>query len=130
MKTFDGSNGSAARRAERLIERVHVRPALVAILLQRAQADRLDVGRDVAGRGAAARRHHRLEQVLGQDAHEGVGVERHLAGQHLVHDAADRVDVDAVIGRLPLRLLGRHVLGRAEDHPGLRQARARRCRRR
>ncbi len=27
-----------------------------------------------------------------------------------------RVDVDAVVGRLPLRLLGRHVLGRPEDH--------------
>ena len=47
------------------------------------------------------------------------------AGEHLVQDAADRVDVDAVVGRLSLRLLGRHVLGRAEDHPGLRQARAR-----
>ena len=43
----------------------------------------------------------------------------------LVHDAADGVDVDAVIERLALRLLGRHVLGRAEDHPGLRQARRR-----
>ena len=52
------------------------------------------------------------------------------AREHLVHDAADRVDVDAVIGRAALRLLGRHVLGRAEDHPGLRQRADRRLRRR
>ena len=45
----------------------------------------------------------------------------HVAGQHLVEDAAERVQVDAVIGRLPRRLLGRHVLGRAQHHAGERE---------
>ena len=37
------------------------------------------------------------------------------AGQHVVEDKAERVDVGAVIDSLALRLLGRHVLERAHD---------------
>ncbi len=113
-----------AGRPDRAIELVHVGPPLVAILLERAQANGFHVRRDLQVGTPLARRNDRLQQVLGQDAHEAVGVERNHAGQHVVHDAAHRVDVHAVIGRLPLRLLGRHVLGRSEDHPGLRQPRA------
>ena len=37
------------------------------------------------------------------------------AGEQLVHDHADRIDVGAMIERLAERLLGRHVVRRAED---------------
>ena len=67
----------------------------------------------------SARTRGRLEHVLRQDAHEGVRVEGHLPGEHLVHDHAERVDVGALVDGLPRRLLGRHVVRRAEDHPGL-----------
>ena len=60
--------------------------------------------------------------MLGQDPHEAVRRERNAAGEHVVHDAAHRVDVEAVIGGMPLGLLGRHVLGGPEDHPRLGQA--------
>ena len=63
----------------------------------------------------------RLGEVHRQHAHEVVGGERHAAGDELEQDAAHRVDVDAVIDVLAARLLGRHVLGRAEQHAGLGQ---------
>ncbi len=55
--------------------------------------------------------------MLAEDPHEGVAVERHLAGEHLVEDDAEGVDVGAGVDALPRRLLGRHVVRRAEDHP-------------
>ena len=56
-----------------------------------------------------------------EHAHEVVGLERHATGDELEQDAAHRVDVDAVIDVLAARLLRRHVLGRAEQHAGLRE---------
>ena len=51
--------------------------------------------------------------------------ERRLADEHLVRDRAERVDVAArVIVAFAHRLLGRHVLRRAEREAGLRHARA------
>ena len=44
-----------------------------------------------------------------------------LARRHLVEHAAQREDVRARVGLLPLELLRRHVLKRAEDRPLLRQ---------
>ncbi len=46
--------------------------------------------------------------------------ERRLAGQHFVEDRAQRVDIGPGIDRLARGLLGAHVLGSAEAHPGLR----------
>ena len=43
------------------------------------------------------------------------------AGDHLVGDDAERVDVGRAVDRLALDLLGRHVLRRAEAHAGARQ---------
>ena len=48
-----------------------------------------------------------------------LGVERHAAGQQLVEDDADRVQVRAGVDRLALRLLGREVLRRAHDRARL-----------
>ena len=119
-----GRQVAAGARLERERHLLHRLVALVAILGQRLHAHLLDVGRDVRARVALRRRLGRLEHVLGEHAHEGLGVERHVAGQHLVQDAAGGVDVDAMVGLVALGLLGRHVLGRAEDHPGARQPRA------
>ena len=47
-----------------------------------------------------------------------------LAGQHLVDDAAQGIDVDAMVGNFAARLLWRHVFGRSEDHAGSRQTAA------
>ena len=48
---------------------------------------------------------------------------RRLAGQHLVGDGAERVDVRAAVdGAVAGGLLGRHVLRRAQREPGLRHS--------
>jgi hypothetical protein len=44
-----------------------------------------------------------------------VGFERHPAAQHLVEDDAQAVEVGAAVDRLGLDLLGREVLGGAEE---------------
>ena len=44
-----------------------------------------------------------------------------LPAQHLVDDDAEREQVDAVIDRIGDRLLGRHVVRRAEHEPVRRQ---------
>ena len=59
-----------------------------------------------------------LVDVLHRDPDLAVGVERDVAGQHLVEDDPERVDVGARVGALPHRLLGRDVVGRAEHAPG------------
>ena len=46
----------------------------------------------------------------------GLGLERRLAGEHLVEQDAERVDVRAGVDVLAHRLLGRDVVGGAE-HP-------------
>ncbi len=56
--------------------------------------------------------------VLGEDPHERLTLERHRAAEHLVHDDAHRVDVGAVVDVLAQRLLRGHVERRAEDGAG------------
>ena len=46
--------------------------------------------------------------------------QRPPARQHLEQDDAERPDVRALVDRLPARLLGTHVGGRTQNHPGLR----------
>ena len=69
------------------------------IVLERAELRR-------AAADTCARRHGLHEHVLREDAHVRVGLERHAPREHLVHDDAERVDVGAVIDRLPLACSG------------------------
>ena len=59
--------------------------------------------------------------MLGQRLRGSLAQKRHCAGQHLVHDAADGVLVDAVVGLLTGGLLGRHVFGGSQHHADLRE---------
>ena len=53
---------------------------------------------------------------------DGVAGVRQLAGDHAVADDAEGVLVRAAIDGRTLRLLGRHVVRRADDHPGARES--------
>ena len=66
----------------------------------------------------------RLAHVLHGHRHLGVGLERHLSGQHLVEHDAQRVDVRLLGHLVPERLLGGDVIGGAEHAAGGGQARA------
>nr|WP_293258139.1 hypothetical protein [Nannocystis sp.] len=104
---------------ERLGQLVHALEAVVRVLAQGDEDHVLDLGRD-RGLGAAhARRDGLIDHLHGDGGHEGVALEGHVAGQHLVHEDAERVDVDAGIGFLIAGDLRGHVLGRAEQGAGL-----------
>ena len=98
--------------------------AAVGILLQRLQHDRLDVqvqrGDDRARRRRVFRRDP-LDEVPDVRLDE-----RGAAGEHLIEDGAERVDVAARVdaARLAEGLLRRHVLRRSHDHARERQRRA------
>ena len=87
-------------------------------LLQRDEDGGFDLGRDGVPLGQDGPR--RLGQDPGHDRLRGGAGERRVAGEHLVQHHAQRVDVGAG-GDLPLahRLLGRHVVRRAQRHAGL-----------
>ena len=75
---------------------------------------------DARGIGASACSAHDLVVAL--------GVERHVAHQHLVEHDAERVDVDPLVEIAPAGdLLGRHVPERADDALGLLAARGASC---
>ena len=58
-----------------------------------------------------------LEDARDQVRH-GLALERRAAREALEQHAAERPDVGAPVDRLAARLLGAHVGGGAEDHPG------------
>jgi len=96
----------------------HLARRLVAarrVLLERFAHDAGDALRDV-GR----QRRQLGAQVHLQHRHRVVVVERHAAGQHLVAEDAERVEVATRVERQPAPLLGRHVLRRPEDDARLR----------
>ena len=73
----------------------------------------------LVARQVARQLRQRRTHVLLQHLHGGgpdIGL---LAGQHLVADDAEAVEVRADIERLAERLLGAHVVRRAEQHAGL-----------
>ena len=75
-----------------------------------------------AGAGIADRR-RLVAHVPRGDIGEAGAAERRPAGQHLVQDDAEGVEVRARVDLAPQRLLGRHVLAGAEHAAGLGQAR-------
>jgi len=90
--------------------------ALGRALGERFEHDSLGVGRNAQRWAELARWHGRFPEVLGEDDHEVDARERQPARQHVIHDDAQRVDVGACIQLRAVCLLGRHVLGRAEEH--------------
>ncbi len=101
-------------------EVVHVAVA-VARLLGGRLLDRRREHRRGVGATALDARHH-LVDVLHRDADLGLGLERDLAGQHLVEQDPERVDVGAGVDLPAHRLLGGDVVGGAEDPAGRGQA--------
>ncbi len=101
--------------------------AEAAVLLERLLEDRPE------RRGHRRVRFRERPGIAVQDGVEddglGVPLEGPVAGGHLVEHRAEREEVRARVGRQPARLLGRHVVDRAEDGPGRRQIRRSRGRR-
>src|SRR5262245_5907640 len=98
--------------------------AALGIFLQALEADRLQIARHLGLK--TPYRHRFLFEHLVERLERGGSAERRTAGQQLIEDGAEGVDV----GRgtdgtaLPGRLFGGHVAGRAHDVAGPRLARS------
>ncbi len=90
---------------------------LVRILGERAHHDHIELVRDVGPQRRGRLR--RGGEVLHRDLDRRLAVERRLAGQQLVEDDAERVEVGARVDLASLGLLGREVLRRADDRARL-----------
>jgi hypothetical protein len=113
-----GTGGQLAGGLEREDELVRVLKAPRRVLLHRLQHDRLELrGNRLV---ECPWRHRFLGDLLERDRDRRVGLERDAAGQQLVEQDPDRVEVARRRDRMPLRLLGRQVLRGADDRPGLR----------
>ena len=101
--------------AQVIRQRLGRRVTPVRLLLQALQADGLQVARDVALE--PARRHRLLRHHLLERGQRRGPLEGRPAGEHLVQERAQAVDIDG--GRdlpvLPRRLFGGDVAGRAQD---------------
>ena len=93
------------------------RIALVGILGRRAGDDVVEGPDELAARRARGMR-RRVGDVRPQLGHVAVLGVRDLAGQHLVQDAAERVDVRAPVDRVALDLLRGDVVGRPDPGAG------------
>jgi len=60
---------------------------------------------------------HRHRHVLHHQLAEALGLEWQRAGDHLVEDHAERIDIGAEVDRLSARLFRRHVFWSADDLP-------------
>ena len=70
----------------------------------------------------SGQRRRRLHDVPRDEDDQVVGLKNgQLAGQHLVEDHPERIEIRARIDGVSLPLLGRHVLRRAEDRSDLRE---------
>ena len=86
--------------------------ALARVPAQQADAERVEIGRHV---GRQRARRHRLAPLLLQEHLERRADEGHAAGERLVEHDADGVPVGLGPDLAPRRLLGRHVVGGADD---------------
>ena len=101
---------------QRLQKGVRVLEARVGVLRQRPHHHRVERRRDV--RVDRARPPGGFGDLLERHGDGAVALERHAAGERLVEDHADRVDVRARRGRLALRLFRRDVLRRPHHGTG------------
>ena len=116
----DGHGGCARQRRQRLalgLERrdqlVRVRVAVGRVLGERPQDDGVQGGGQARPDGA--RRVGLGGHLLEGDRHRRFALERDHAGEQLVEDHPDRVQVGGGAHRVALGLLGREVLGGAHD---------------
>ena len=112
---------------ERLRELARGGVAILCTLLERLRDDVVELSRDALDVLAHPRR--RLVHLPVQDLVIVVAGERRAPDDHLVEDAAQRIDVGTRIDRASFDLLGRHVLGRADDLARTRDLGLRRARR-
>ena len=99
---------------------VHVSRALVpllGVLRERPQDDRIELVGDLRALRRGRFGHGR--EMLHRHFQRRVARERDAAGQHLVEDDPGGVDVRRRPRRRAARLLGRQVLGGADDRAGL-----------
>ena len=115
-----GPVGDAEGRLERLGELPRRGEALSRILGEAADEHLVQLGGHVRVEGRGIR--GRLAQHLAQDL-RGLAVEGPLAGDELVDDDGHLVEVARGRGALAAALLRRHVVQRAQDVPGLGEAR-------
>jgi hypothetical protein len=107
-----------AQRVQRIAQLAGVREPLVGFARQRAQHDRIELGR------AALVERRRRHRVAALDLHQRLvlvlGREQRARGQQLVRDHADREQIAARIEVFAGERLGRHVRELALDPAGLR----------
>jgi hypothetical protein len=120
VRAHAGARDRAVHADQRVDELVHRLEALARILVHALRDDLGDAQQQRPSRLARALRDRlrRRRDVLGEDAHERLALERQRAGEALVHDHAHRVDVRTLIDGVSERLLRRHVERRAEDRAG------------
>ncbi len=115
--------GEAAARLERLHQIVRALKPLVGGLRHHFPGD-LEHGALIVG--LERRGGDLLHDVLVADREGVLAVERHMAGETLIRDDTEGIDVGAPVERLGARLLWAHVMRRADGHPGARELAARR----
>ena len=113
------SRARRQRRARRLDQLAAARIALLGLLGQRLCDHLVDRGGQLG-----AHRRERGRRILDVGVEHLLlprALERWLAGEALVEEAPERVDVDAMVELLGQDLLRRHVLAGAHEEPGARQ---------
>ncbi len=106
--------------ADELEVAVHLlrRPVpLRGLLGERAEDDEVEVPGDLVPNGRGRLRH--LREVLHRDLDGRLARERDLAGEQLVEDDPGRVEIGRLVDGRATRLLGREVLGGADDRARL-----------
>ena len=116
------------RAAPPLVSRIHRSSSATSCAVSHRSSG--DFARHLRTSRSTRRRRQRLQRRqrgrlrvhdVADQARGAVPRERPLARQHLVEDRAQRPEVGPRVGRLPLDLLRRHVLQRADDGPFARE---------
>ena len=115
LRRLDGFD-EAERRACRVHELTRRAVAPAGVLGERAGEDGVELARELGA--GLARRRRLLVHVGPEEGDVGCPRKRRLAGQALVEDTAERVEVGAGVDLVPRDLLRRDVLERADDVAG------------